>query len=294
MNVISFSGIDRRMTALIVAAAAGIGALTVASDLLPSTSAALQSKAADDALTSSLATLGPDRVVDMSYAFDEKTIYWPTDKPFRWEKNAWGPSKNGYWYASANYAASEHGGTHLDSPVHFAEKGDTTEKIGLDRLIGPAAVVDVSSQAIKNSDYLVSATDIDRWEAANGPIPEGTILVIRTGWGKRWPDKKAYLGTAEPGDVAHLSFPGIGADAAKAIVARKVKGVAIDTASLDRGVSKDFQAHRILNAANIYGIENLANAERLPARGAVLIALPMKIAGGSGGPVRVMAILPNR
>lgn len=238
--------------------------------------------------------LGADRLVDLSHTFDDKTIYWPTDKPFRWEKRAWGPTANGYWYASANYAASEHGGTHLDSPIHFAESGDTTEKIAISRLIGPALVIDISAACSADPDHELTDDEIMAWERANGMIDQGSIVVVRTGWGKRWPDKKSYMGSDVPGDVAHLKFPGVGAKAAEVLAKRGVKGVAIDTASLDRGASKDFATHRILNAANIYGIENLASAETLPTRGAILIALPMKIGGGSGGPVRVVAILPGR
>jgi len=245
-------------------------------------------------LVAMFAELGTDRLVDLSHTFDDTTIYWPTDKPFRWEKRAWGPTANGYWYASANYAASEHGGTHLDSPIHFAEGGDTTEKIAISRLVGPAIVIDISDACAANPDHELSEAEIAAWEIANGRIETGSIVVVRTSWGKRWPDKKSYMGTDVPGDVANLKFPGIGAKAAAILKSRGVKGVAIDTASLDRGSSKDFAAHRILNAANIYGIENLASAEALPPRGAILIALPMKIGGGSGGPVRVMGILPDR
>lgn len=239
------------------------------------------------------ANLGADRLVDLSHTFDETTIYWPTDKPFRWEKRAWGPTANGYWYASANYAASEHGGTHLDSPIHFAEGRDTTEKITLNRLVGPALVIDVSAACQADPDHELTPEEILAWEKANGRIDAAAIVVVRTGWGKRWPDKKSYLGTDIPGDIANLKFPGISPKAAETLVSRGVKGVAIDTASLDRGISRDFATHRILTAANIYGIENLASSENLPTRGAVLIALPMKIGGGSGGPVRVMAVLPE-
>jgi len=253
-----------------------------------------QTAKGEDKLTSALATLDAARMVDMSHTFDDKTIYWPTDKPFRWERRVWGPTANGYFYASANYAASEHGGTHLDSPIHFAEGGDTTEKISLKRLVGPALVIDIAPACQADPDHELTDEEIVKWETEHGRIDPGTIVVVRTGWGKRWPDKKTYMGTDVPGDVAGLSFPGIGAKAAELLKSRGVKGVAIDTASVDRGKSKDFLAHRILYAANIYGIENLDNAEALPTRGAVLIALPMKIGGGSGGPVRVMAILPER
>lgn len=244
-------------------------------------------------LSKFLMEVGSSRLLDMSYSFDESTIYWPTDKPFRWEQNRWGPTENGYWYASANYAASEHGGTHLDSPIHFAEKGDTTDKITLDRLVSEAVVVDISEKCKTNPDYELSVEDLKSWEAANGMIDHGVILVVRTGWGQFWPDKKRYLGTDKPGDVDNLHFPGISPDAARYLVENcQLKGVAIDTPSLDFGQSKKFETHRILTAENIYGIENLANAGKLPIRGAALIALPMKIKGGTGGPVRVMAILP--
>jgi kynurenine formamidase len=233
------------------------------------------------------------RAIDLTYPFDEKTIYWPTDKSFHWEKTKWGPSPGGYWYASATYAASEHGGTHLDSPIHFGEGQATADAIPVSRLIGPAVVVDISAACARDRDSVLGAADLEAWEAAHGAIPDGAIVLVRTGWGKFWPDKKAYLGSDVPGDTAHLHFPGIGRDAAEWLVARrKIAGVGIDTASLDHGPSSDFIAHRVLNGAGLYGIENVANLERVPATGATAIALPMKIKGGSGGPVRIIAILP--
>ncbi|MFM7130306.1 MAG: cyclase family protein, partial [bacterium] len=229
-----------------------------------------------------LSHLSSKHLLDMSYSFDETTIYWPTDKPFRWEQNRWGPTANGYWYASANYAASEHGGTHLDSPIHFAEKGDTTDKISLDRLISAANVIDIRERCKNNRDYELTTDDIETWEKTNGRLSSGCILVVRTGWGQFWPDKKSYLGTDQAGDVANLHFPGISPKAAEFLVKnRQIDGVAIDTPSLDFGQSKLFETHRILTAANIYGIENLAQADKLPLKGAAIIALPMKIKGGT-------------
>jgi kynurenine formamidase len=239
-----------------------------------------------------LANLGA-RAIDLTYSFDEQTIYWPTDKSFQWEKSRWGPSPGGYWYASATYGASEHGGTHLDSPIHFGEGQATTEAIPLTRLIGPAVVVDISAACTRDRDYRLTAADLDAWEAAHGAIPAGAIVLVHTGWGKFWPDKKQYMGSDVPGDTAHLHFPGIGRDAAQWLTTRhKISGVGIDTASLDHGPSTDFIAHRILNGAGLYGVENVAQLDRVPATGATVIALPMKIKGGSGGPVRIIAILP--
>ncbi len=233
------------------------------------------------------------KVVDLTYSFDESAIYWPTAKPFDWQKESWGISPGGYWYAAARYAASEHGGTHIDSPIHFGKSQATTDQIPLSRLIGPAVVIDISAACEKDPDYRLSVADIAAWEKKHGPIPGGAIVVVHTGWGKFWPDKKRYLGSDTPGDTAHLHFPGISREAAEFLVAkRKINGVGIDTASMDYGPSKDFIAHQIINGANVYGLENVANLEKLPATGATLIALPMKIKGGTGGPTRIMAILP--
>lgn len=236
------------------------------------------------------------QVLDLTYSFDKNTIYWPTADGFKWTKDQWGPNPGGYFYASASYAASEHGGTHIDSPLHFAEGQQSTDEIPVTRLIAPAMVVDVTAACHRNLDYLVSADDITTWEGAHGRIPEGAIVLVRTGWGKYWPDAKHYLGTDEHGPtaVAKLHFPGISAEAARLLASRRVSGVGIDTASIDYGQSKDFQAHRILYAQNIYGLENVANLDRLPPTGALVIALPMKIKGGTGGPVRVVAVLPDR
>jgi kynurenine formamidase len=231
-------------------------------------------------------------ILDLTHPFDENTIYWPTAKPFTWEKESWGKNAQGYWYAAARFAASEHGGTHLDSPIHFAEKGDTTERIGLERLIGPAAVIDVSEECSRDPDYRLTVQDLTQWEAKHGKIQPHTIVLVRTGWSRFWPDRKRYLGSDTPGDTKNLQFPGLSREAAELLAKREIDGVGIDTASIDYGQTKDFIAHRILSERNIYGLENLANLDRLPATGATLIALPMKIKGGTGGPARVIAIVP--
>ncbi len=238
-------------------------------------------------------SIDESKVIDLTYDFDKKTIYWPTAQPFLWQRESWGKSEGGYWYTAARYSASEHGGTHLDSPIHFGEGKMATNEIPLTRLVGPAIVIDIRRACEKNADYRLKVDDITAWEKSNGRIPDDSIVLVHTGWGKFWPDKKKYLGTDEPGDVANLHFPGISREAAGFLAGeRKLDGVGIDTASLDYGPTKEFVAHQILNGANIYGLENVANLERLPARGATLIALPMKIKGGTGGPARIIAILP--
>jgi kynurenine formamidase len=232
------------------------------------------------------------KLVDLTHTFDEKTVHWPTAKPFVWSREEWGKAAGGYWYASASFAASEHLGTHMDSPIHFGEGQATTDTVPLQRLVGPAVVIDVSRASATNVNYELSRADIEAWEKTNGNIPQGAIVLVRTGWAKFWPDRVRYMGTAKPGDVRNLRFPGISVSAAKLLVERRVDGVGIDTASLDHGPSVAFLTHRILNGAGIYGLENVANMDQLPAVGATIIALPMKIRNGTGGPVRIVAILP--
>jgi len=230
--------------------------------------------------------------VDLSHAFDSTTIYWPTAQPFHLEVVSAQRTAAGFYYAANNFSAAEHGGTHLDAPIHFAEGKWTADQIPLDRLIGRAVVVDVTAAVTTGgADYLVSIEDFTAWEVANGPIPEGAIVLIRTGWGARWPDRASYLGTTRTGQeaVAELHFPGIAPEAARWLAGRHVRAVGIDTPSIDNGQSTTFTTHVVLLGENIPGFENVANLDRLPATGALVVALPMKIAGGSGGPLRMVA-----
>lgn len=237
-------------------------------------------------------SLPESKLLDLTHPFDADTVYWPTARPFHWEKETWGPSPGGYFYAAGRFQMSEHVGTHLDSPIHFAEGRRTTDQIPLSQLTGPAFRVDVGAACARNPDYLVTPADLTAFEKRHSPIPAVAIVLIHTGWSGRWPDRKRYLGSDQPGDTTHLHFPGLSREAAEWLVARKVDGVGIDTASLDYGPSRDFLVHRTLMAANIYGLENLANLDRVPPRGAAVVALPMLIRGSSGAPVRVLAILP--
>jgi kynurenine formamidase len=232
--------------------------------------------------------------VDLSHDFSSETIYWPTAKPFTLEVISAQRTPAGYYYAANNFAAAEHGGTHLDAPVHFAEGRQSTDQIPLDHLTGQAVVVDVSKQADANRDYLVDVAALEGWEKAHGPITSAQIVLIRTGWDSRWPDKERYLGTAKTGPegVAGLHFPGIDSAAAAWLADRKVKAVGIDTPSIDFGQSTSYPTHQILFAQNIPAFENVAHLDSLPATGSFVIALPMKIRGGSGGPLRIVAVVP--
>ena len=181
-------------------------------------------------------------------------------------------------------------------PIHFAKGRRTVDQIPLDQLTGPAVVVDVSTAAERDADYQIATADFERWEQVNGRIPDRAIVLLRTGFSGRWPDVLRYLGTSERGAaaVAQLHFPGLHPDAARWLVEnRSIDAIGIDTASIDRGQSTQYESHRILTEREIPAFENLTNLDRLPEVGAYVVALPMKIGGGSGGPLRAVAILPQ-
>jgi kynurenine formamidase len=236
-------------------------------------------------------------VVDLSYSFDASTVYWPTAESFHLEKDFEGTTDKGYYYSAYRYSAAEHGGTHVDAPVHFARGQYSVDVIPLEQLMGPGVVVDVTRQCSVNPDYLITANDLKTWERRNGRIAAGTIVLLRTGFGKFYPDRKRYLGTDQRGAaaVADLHFPGLAPEAARWLTQnRKISAIGLDTPSIDYGPSTLFESHRTLFSNNIPALENVANLDKLPVRGFSVIALPMKIKGGSGGPVRIVAVVSAR
>lgn len=246
--------------------------------------------------TTNAASFPDGTIVDLSYAYDAETIYWPTEDGFVLESEHAGVTDKGYYYAANKLCTPEHGGTHIDAPLHFNAEGKSVDALSLEQLIGEAVVVDVSTAAAAERDYQVRVPDLRGWESAHGRIPRHALVLLRTGFGKRWPDRAGYLGTNERGAaaVAKLHFPGLHPDAARWLISeREVKAVGIDTASIDYGQSSSFQTHVTLFAAGVPAFENVANLDRLPARGATVIALPMKIRGGSGGPLRIIAVVPR-
>jgi kynurenine formamidase len=234
--------------------------------------------------------------LDLSYDYSPETIYWPTAEPFKLDTVAAGVTEKGYYYSAYQFCAAEHGGTHIDAPIHFAAGRKTVDEIPLTQLIAPAIKIDVSQKAIANRDYQVSIDDFNAWESQHGKIPDGSIVLLQTGYGQYWPDRVKYLGTARrgPEGVAELHFPGLDPEAAKWLVNnRKINAIGLDTASIDYGQSQNFASHVTLMGHNIPAFENVANLEKVPTTGAQVIALPMKIKGGSGGPLRIIALLPE-
>jgi kynurenine formamidase len=235
------------------------------------------------------------RWIDLSHAFDAQTIFWPTEEGFVLERGRAGITAGGYYYEAHRFRSAEHGGTHVDAPVHFGAGGRSVDEIPLERLVGEAVRVDVAAACAADRDYRIPVADLRAWEAAHGRLPEGAIVLLRTGFERHWPDRAAYLGTEERGPEAipKLHFPGLHPGAARWLVEeRRIAAVGIDTASIDPGQSSGFETHRILAAANVPAFENLTGLAELPPRGFAVVALPMKIRGGSGAPLRIAAIVP--
>ncbi len=233
--------------------------------------------------------------LDLTHEFSMESIYWPTAESFHLESVHDGVTEAGFYYAANQFSAAEHGGTHMDAPSHFAKGRHTTEQVPLDRLIGPGAVIDVSERALKNPDYQVSVEDIRGWEKQHGELADNIILLLYTGYSRYWGDKEKYMGTARRGKdaVPLLHFPGLHPDAAKWLVEnRNIASIGLDTPSIDYGQSKLFMTHQILFDKQIPAFENVANMDKLPPKGFVIYALPMKIKGGSGAPLRIIAKLP--
>src|SRR5258707_2345243 len=230
---------------------------------------------------------GKTRVLDLSYAINDNLVAWPGDeKLFEAKVNAT-IEKNGYFTRS--FWMLEHYGTHLDAPAHFPPGKTTVDQIPVKQLFGPGVVIDVRAESGKDADYQLSAAGVEEWEKKHGHIPEGAIVLLRTGWASRWPDVQKYRNQDAAGK---MHFPGFSTEAAKLMVERKVSGLGCDTLSIDYGASEDFAVHHLSLGAGLYHLENLADLSELPETGAFLIVAPIKLEGGSGGPVRVFALLP--
>ncbi len=235
-------------------------------------------------------------VIDLTHEFSDETVYWVTSREFELDTVFRGTTDAGFYYSAYNFATAEHGGTHLDAPIHFSESGQAVDEIPLKHLLGPAIKIDISKKAKNSPDYKISVEDILEWEKREGmKIPDAAIVLFQTGYADYYPDKERYMGTAEKGEaaLADLHFPGLSAEAAEWLVNnRYIHAVGIDTPSIDFGQSSLFETHVILLGKNIPAFENLAKLDELPAHGFQIIALPMKIKGGSGAPLRIVALLP--
>ncbi len=240
-------------------------------------------------------SIAKTKIIDLTHSFSEETVYWVTAREFKLDTVFEGHTDGGYYYSAYNFTTAEHGGTHLDAPIHFAEQKQSVDEVPLEQLIGEAIKIDISSNALSDPDYLISIEDFKKWENREGmQIPKQSIVLLQTGHARYYPDKEKYLGTSQRGEEAlkDLHFPGLSPEAASWLVEkRNIKAIGIDTPSIDYGQSTTFRSHVILLEQNIPAFENLADLSQLPPHGFEVVALPMKIKGGSGAPLRIIALL---
>jgi kynurenine formamidase len=265
---------------------AAIGRLGILVVIPAALSALLLQGAHNDSMLEGIPS-GKTRVLDLSYAINDKLVPWPGDEKFFEAKVNATIEKNGYFTRS--FWMLEHYGTHMDAPAHFPPGKTTIDQIPVKQLFGPAVVIDVRAEGGQDADYQLPAARIEGWEKKHGRIPEGAIVLLRTGWSSRWPDVQKYRNQDAKGK---MHFPGFSVEAAKLLVSRKVSGLGCDTLSIDYGASPDFAVHHVSLGAGLYHLENLADLSELPETGASLIVAPIKLEGGSGGAVRVFAVLP--
>ena len=230
---------------------------------------------------------GKTRLIDLSYAINDKLVPWPGDEKYFEAKIKATVEKNGYFTRS--FWMLEHYGTHLDAPAHFPPGKATVDQIPANKFFGPAVLLDVRDEAAQDADYRLPVSKIEKWEHAHGRIPPGAIVLLRTGWASRWPDAQRYRNQDKQGK---MHFPGFSVEAAKVLVDRGASGLGCDTLSVDYGASEDFSVHHLALGAGLYHLENLTDLSAVPEAGAFLVAAPIKLEGGSGGPVRVFALVP--
>ena len=242
-------------------------------------------KSTKDSLLSGISS-GKTRVLDLSYAINDKLVPWPGDeRVFEAKVNA-SVEKDGYFTRS--FWMLEHYGTHLDAPIHFPPGKATVDLIPAKQFFGPAVVLDVRAEGAKDADYRLPAERVEEWEQKHGRISPGSIVLLRTGWASRWPDAQKYRNQDAQGK---MHFPGFSVEAAKLLISRKASGIGCDTLSADYGASEDFAVHHLVLGAGLYHLENLADLSEVPEAGAFLVVAPIKLEGGSGGAVRVFALV---
>lgn len=227
-------------------------------------------------------------IIDLTHALNDKVPNWEgaEESPFK-ARQLGDIMRDGYF--SRAISLPEHFGTHIDAPAHFSASGWTVDQIPPERLVGPLVLLNAIAKCKSNADYQITMQDVAAWEQAHGEIPPGAIVMANTGWAARWGSMKAYR-NADAHGVKH--YPGYGPETVRFLAeSRKIYGIGIDTMGVDYGASEDHPNHQYTSAHNIYHLENVAEMSRAPASGAILLAAPAKLEGGSGGPVRIFVLL---
>ncbi|XP_028170554.1 uncharacterized protein LOC114360175 [Ostrinia furnacalis] len=232
---------------------------------------------------------GDFEFIDLTHPFDNQTIYWPGVQNFVFTRKIANLEPDGSWYAANEFAAGEHGGTHLDAPYHFYRQGLRAGELPLDSLIVPLIIVDISSRVNDDPNFVLYKIHLDYMLNAE----QKCIIIFKFGWSKFYNDKQKYLGMTDNGK---LNFPGLSEEIATWITTsyKKVVGIGVDVASVDPGSSQDYPVHKVASSAGLYNIENVNLSRDIPEYGCTAIVLPMKIRQGTGAPVRFVAICPKK
>ena len=227
-------------------------------------------------------------VIDLTHSLNHRCPNWEgtEESPFRAQELG-NIERDGYF--SRIFSTQEHYGTHLDAPAHFAEGAWTVEQIPAERLVRPAVVLDVRERTKDDADYAVTADDLAEWEHRHGQVSSGAVVFAYTGWEDRWTNPREFRNELSDG-LTH--YPGYSLEAAEFLVkSRGVVGLGIDTMSVDIGATTTYPVHVFTSKANLYHLENVANLSKVPASGATIVVAPIKLEKGSGGPVRLFALL---
>jgi len=227
-------------------------------------------------------------IIDLTHPLNDQCPNWEgsQESPFQ-AKELGNIERDGYY--SRGFSTQEHYGTHLDAPAHFAAGAWTVDEIPADRLVRPLAVIDVHELAASHPDYAVSVQDIGAWEQTHGAIPEGSVVIAHTGWDQRWAKQEDFRNEQADG-LTH--YPGFSLEAAEFLVtSRGVVGLGIDTMSVDIGATTTYPVHVFTSQQRIYHLENVANLAAVPPVGAIIVVAPIKLEKGSGGPVRLLALV---
>jgi kynurenine formamidase len=221
-------------------------------------------------------------VLDLTQPLDESTPLWPGSAPFA-AVGCDDDDEDGFW--ARDLRMPEHAGTHLDAPRHCVPGGAAVADIPVEQLVRPAVRIDARALCAGDPSWVLSAADVEAWEAEHGRVPEGAAVLLCTGWDVHLADPGRYAG--DP-----LAFPGYGADAAELLVARGAAGLGIDTLGVDAGAATDFPVHRTTLPAGLWHLEGLVGLDAVPATGATLVVGALRLPGASGTPARVLALVP--
>lgn len=234
---------------------------------------------------------GQMKVMDLTHTLSAQAPYWPEPNSLPSFRVRVTETYARDGYLGREVALPEHFGTHMDAPLHFDSKGKSVDQLSAKNFLAVAVVIDVTSAVRSNADYRLSIRDLERWVKAHGTMPRGCLVLLRTGWAARWPSEKHFMNQDAQGA---MHFPGYSVGAARYLLEHvHPVGIGIDTSSIDYGLSKNFPVHHLTMTAGLYHLENLANLDQLPLTGSCVIALPLKLQGGSGSPARVLALVPE-